>query len=92
MKDCSFKDKIVARLENKIKDLIAKLDKQKSKFEKSLTITNFELDGANQTIQDLKAQAIVIDAQKVKEVEAKLQTIIIANTILSDDIQICCYS
>jgi len=57
-----------------------------------LTITNFELDGANQTIQDLKAQAIVIDAQKVKEVEAKLQTIIIANTILSDDIQICCYS
>lgn len=37
------------------------------------------------TIQDLKAQVVVIDAHKVKHVEAKLQTIIAMNKVLLDD-------
>ena len=64
--------------------MITKLDKQKSKFEKSLTTTKVELDGANQTIQDLKSQVVVIDAQKVKQVEVELQTIITTNKVLSN--------
>jgi len=84
-KDCSLKDKIVARLHNKNNDLLAKLDKQRSKFEKSLMETKAELENANQTIQDLKAEVAFIEGQKVKQVEVELQTIIAANKVLSDD-------
>lgn len=83
-KDYSFKDKIVAKLQKK-KDLLAKLNKQRSEFDKSLTKTKAKLDNANQTIQDFKAYAIVIEGQKVKQVEAKLQIIIAAKKVLSDD-------
>jgi len=50
-----------------------------------LTKTKAKLDNANQTIQDFKAYAIVIEGQKVKQVEAKLQIIIAAKKVLSDD-------
>jgi len=35
-------------LQNKNKDLIAKFDKQKSEFDKSITTTKIELDVVNQ--------------------------------------------
>ena len=50
-----------------------------------MTKTKAKLDNANQTIQDFKAYAIVIEGQKVKQVEAKLQIIIAAKKVLSDD-------
>jgi len=71
-KDYSLKDKTFTRLQNKNKYLLAKLDKQKLEFEKSLTKTKVELNNANQVIQDLKAQATVVDDQKFKQVEAEL--------------------
>ena len=44
-----------------------------------------KLDNANKTIQDLKVQDAIIDDQKVKQVEAELQTIIVANKVLSNN-------
>lgn len=72
-------------LQNKNKYLLIKLDKQKIEFEKGFTEIKVELDNANQTIQDLKAQATILDGQKFKQVEDELQTIIATNKVLCDD-------
>lgn len=68
-KDCSLKDKIVIELQNQNKILLEKLEKQKSKFEKSLIERKVELDKENKKIEYLKAQAIIIYGEKAKQVE-----------------------
>lgn len=84
-KDQSLKDKIVIVLQNKNKDFLAKLEKQKSEFEKSLEKIKAKIDNANQVIQDLKAQAAIMDGKKIKQVEVDLKIVVIANKVLSDD-------
>jgi len=75
----------VARLQNKNKDLIIRLDKQKLEFDKSIITTKIELDVVNQIKQGLKTQVAFIDAKKVKKIEAELQTTIVANKVLSNE-------
>lgn len=83
-KDYSLKDKMIAQLQNQKKELLRKSDKKKQ-FEKILGERKFKLDGVNKLIKDLKSQATIIYGQKAKQVEAKLQKIIVANKVLIDD-------
>lgn len=84
-KDYSLKYKIVFKLKNQNKDLLGKREKQNSKFEKSLTQNNVELETIRKQIEDIKAQATMIDSQKAKQTKEELKKAVTMKKVLNDD-------